>query len=97
MRGTQVSSRTTWAAAAKAASAAPASPASESTHTLPPSRSQSTGVPAAVASRVAVTDGSGSQSTWTRRAASAARAAVSATTIATASPAKRARSTGSGG
>ncbi len=60
MRGTQVSSLTTWAARAKAASAARASPAIESTQRFVPASSQSTGAPAWAAARVAVTDGSGS-------------------------------------
>ncbi len=60
MRGTQVSSRTVWAAAANAASAARASPAIESTHRFEPSSLQSTGAPGSPASGVAVTDGSGS-------------------------------------
>ena len=96
-RCTHVSNRTTWAARANARSTAAGSPAFVSTHTFDLASPQMIGASGATAARLPVTAGSGSQSTTTRSAASRAAAGVSATTMATMAPTKRARSAGIGG
>src|SRR5437899_12997731 len=92
----RVSSVTTGAARANAVSVAAASPAAVWAATFDAHASHTATAPAAIAAADVTTAGSGSHSTVTRSAPSRAASAVSATTIATGSPAKRARSTGRG-
>ena len=75
---------------------AAASPASESTQRFDAHASQTLGARAVMASAAVMAAGRGSHSTRTRSAPSRAAAGVSATTIATGSPTKRARSVGRG-
>src|SRR5262245_58043646 len=96
-RWIHVRRRTTWFARASADWTAASSPPVESTQTFDAVVSYRIGASAAAAATADVTADNGVQSTRTRSAPSRAAAAVSATTIATTSPTKRARSAGIGG